>query len=110
MDLFTEAGAFAWISLALFSAGLFVVVRGRVPAPAAATALAVAIVACGLVGDGLGQRLVDRAAREAPELETRVAILSAGTRETSSNLVVSGLLALALLGTGAAVGLARRGS
>jgi len=93
MDMFTEAGIGAVISLALFVVGLVTAARGG----GRPDALAGAIVAVGAIGTGLGQRLVARAAEAAPTLGDKVEILAVGTREATANLVVAGTLALVLI-------------
>lgn len=99
MQLFQEAGAFAYVALAAFCAGLYLVVVQR---SRQAPAFAAAILALGALGGGLGQRMVDRYLEGVPDLPTKIAVLSAGTREATANLVLSGLLALLLLGVATA--------
>jgi Mn2+/Fe2+ NRAMP family transporter len=93
MDMFTEAGIGAYVSLTLFIVAL---VRSA-KSGARLEPWATAIVATGALGAGLGQRLVARAAELAPTLPEKVTILSIGTREATANLVVAAMFALVLL-------------
>ena len=99
MELILEAGVAGPVSLVLFVVGLVAVVRGK----DVARGFAVAILATGFVGFGVGERLVTRAAEAAPALSTKVAFLTVGTREASANLLLSGAMALLLVAIGWAV-------
>lgn len=108
MSLFSEAGIFGWLGVVLFAGGLmYAVVRPERGVPAA-KGLAVIVMAIGMLGSSLGQRLVDRAVDAEPELAQKVVMLSVGTRETSANLLLASLFALALMGVAAALQWARR--
>ena len=103
MDMFVEAGIFAPISLALCIGGLVSLARhGQT------TAWAMGVLVAGFVGAGLGQRLVSRAAELAPTLDEKVAILAVGAREATGNLILSGVMAGALLSGGALVARLKR--
>ncbi len=97
MQLFMEAGFASWLSAAVFLAGIGLVAFKRLPA----TPFAVAVVASGVLGHGLGMRLVSRAAEGAPSLPEKVMLLSLGASEAAANGVISGGLALILLVVGA---------
>ncbi|MCC7072266.1 MAG: hypothetical protein IT383_13140 [Deltaproteobacteria bacterium] len=97
MQLFMEAGFASWLSALLFLAGIGLVSFKRLPA----TPWAVAILASGVLGYGLGVRLVSRAAEGAPSLPEKVMFLSLGSSEAAANGVISGGLALILLVVGA---------
>lgn len=99
MELFAEAGIAGLVSLALFVGGLVSVVRGK----GGARSFAVAILASGVTGFGVGERMVTRAAEAAPELSTKVAFLAAGTSEASANPLLSGVMALLLIAIAGAV-------
>jgi hypothetical protein len=99
MELFAEAGLAGTVSLVLFVVALVFVVRGK----GGARAFAVAILATGVTGFGVGERMVTHAAEAAPELSTRVAFLTMGTREASANLLLSGVMALLLIAIAGAV-------
>lgn len=108
MELLREAGVFAWVGLAILSGGLMYAVVRPDPGTRAARGLAVVVLAVGMLGASLGQRLVDRAVEAEPDLAAKVTTLSAGTRETSANLLLSSLYALALMAVAASVQRARR--
>lgn len=111
MDLFTEAGVFAYVAFLVFLGGLVAIVRappkGAGPLGRAAAAAAL-VMGLAMAGQGLGQRLVDRAVEAEPDNARKVAMLSMGTREASANQLLGGLMAVALIGLGAGVGAARR--
>lgn len=101
-----EAGFSGWMCLLLSIAGLVLTftVGRRIQRPGSvAAAFAVAILAQGAIGLGLGQRNVDAAvmATDAANLASRVEIVSIGTREASANLLLSGACATLLLLAGA---------
>lgn len=108
MELLREAGVFAWLGLAILSGGLMYAVVRPDPGTRAARGLAVVVLAIGMLGASLGQRLVDRAVDGEPDLGKKVVMLSVGTRETSANLLLSSLYALALMAMAASVERARR--
>ena len=68
---------------------------------APATPFAVAVLAAGFLGHGMGVRLVSRAAEGAPSLPEKVMFLSLGSSEAAANGVIAGGLALILLIVGA---------
>jgi hypothetical protein len=98
MDMFVEAGIFAPVSLVLCIGGLISLAR-----TGQATSWALSILVAGVVGAGLGQRLVSRAAELAPTLDQKVAILAVGAREATGNLILSGVMAGALVAGAALV-------
>lgn len=98
MQLFIEAGFASWLSALLFLAGVGLVAFKKVPA----TPWAIAILASGVLGHGMGARLVSRAAEGAPSLPEKVMFLSLGGSEAAANHVIAGALALILLVVGAA--------
>lgn len=108
MSLFTEAGIFSLVGLALFVVGLILIVRKPAGAHQVVALMAPAIVAVGLMGAGMGQRLVDRYLETITDPAEKVVILSMGTREATANHLLAGTMALALVGIGAAVGRASR--
>ena len=93
MQMMMEAGFTSFLSLAVFVAGVACVAvkRGR------AEPFAVAIVAIGLLGHGLGVRLVSGAAEAAPSLPEKVALLQVGSAEAAAAGVIAGGFALCLL-------------
>lgn len=93
MQIFAEAGVFAFVALALFLGGVVAAARDKAVEP-----WALSILAAGAVGVGLGQRLVASAVDATDALEDKVAILSVGTREVSANLLIAGTFAGLLLG------------
>ena len=95
MQIFVEAGAFSLVALALFATGLVARARGGAVEP-----WALAVLAAGAVGTGLGQRLVARAAEQAPSLADKVAILGAGSSEAAANALIAGVLAGLLIVVG----------
>lgn len=97
MQLFMEAGFASWLSGALFLVGIGLVAFKKLPA----TPWAIAILASGVLGHGMGMRLVSRAAEGAPSLPEKVMFLSLGSSEAAANGVISGGLALILLIVGA---------
>jgi len=111
LEIMHESGFGAVLTLLLAIAGVAATVtvgrRSGHPGSVAA-AFTAAILASGQLGVGTGQRKVDRAVLALPEadLASRVAILSAGTREASANLLFSGAcgLAVAALGGALAIG------
>jgi multisubunit Na+/H+ antiporter MnhF subunit len=107
MELFTEAGVFAWVGLLVFTVALIRVVTRPQHATRTASLAAVALLSLGMLGSALGQRMVDRAVEREHVVAQKVALLSAGTRETSSNLLLGAIFALALAGVGAGVSAAR---
>jgi hypothetical protein len=109
MHLLTEAGIFGWAGLVLFGAGLVLLLRDPGKAGARSRGLAAAEMALGLLGAGLGQRLVAQAVEKAPDLSAQVRFLNLGTMEATANLILGGLFALAILGLGAGIGWARSG-
>lgn len=88
MQIFVEAGAVAFVALALFVMGLMARVRGQ-----SVDAWVMGILAAGAVGVGLGQRLVAAAVDAVTDLGAKVDILSVGTREASANLLIAGVFA-----------------
>lgn len=108
MELLREAGVFAWLGLAILSGGLMYAVVRPDPGARVAKALAVVVLAVGMLGASLGQRLVDRAVDAEPDVTKKVVMLSVGTRETSANLLLSSLYALALMAVAASVQRVRR--
>jgi len=103
MNLFVEAGMFAWVGLALFVTALILIVRRPTSAHHIVSLMAPAIVAAGLMGAGMGQRLVDRYLETITDPAEKIVILSMGTREATANHLLMGTMALALIGIGAAV-------
>lgn len=103
MDLFIEAGVFAYVGFALFVIGIVVALRAPKRAAKNAGLVAAAIVALGIAGAGMGQRLVDGAVSKEPDLNKKVEMLSLGTREAAANELLAGMFALALLALGAGV-------
>jgi len=93
LELFQEAGFAAWLCTGLFIAGVAMLAIKR----ANVTPYAVAIVAAGVMGQGLGMRLVSKAAEGAPSLAEKVTYLSLGSKEAAANLIIGGVLALILL-------------
>ncbi len=104
MEMFQEAGAFAYVGFALFCGGLFSVAKGK----PVVLHIAAAILAVAMIGDGLGQRLVCEAIERTPDMADKVKFLSLGTREATANLVLGGLWVVLLLAVDAAAKLARR--
>jgi hypothetical protein len=110
MGLFVEAGLFAWVGFVVLLSALVCAIVRPADGVRLARRAALAVIALGMLGTALGQRLVDRAVLAEPVLEQKVLLLSMGTRETSANLLLSGLYALALLGVARAIeARARRG-
>ena len=97
MQLFIEAGFASWLSAVLFLAGVGLVAFKRLPA----TPWAIAVLASGVLGHGMGMRLVSRAAEGAPSLPEKVMFLSIGSSEAAANHLIAGALALILLAVGA---------
>lgn len=108
MELFTEAGIFAWVGLVVFVGGIGAILAAPRRALARGAGAATLVLAVGLLGAGLGQRLVDRAVTAEPDLDKKVAMLSLGTREAAANELLGGAFAVFLLGIGAGVGFVRR--
>jgi hypothetical protein len=96
MDMFIEAGIGALASLVTCVCGLVAIAKNG-----QATTWAIATLTAGLVGAGLGQRMVSRAAELAPTLSDKVDILAVGAREATGNLIISGVMVAALLLGGA---------
>ena len=114
MTYIQHGGFVAYITLALIAAGIVTSIvmglRGR-RAWLHAAAFAVAILACGAVGFGLGQIMVNKAVqarltKNQPAKATE--LMALGTQEASANLVVGGLGALLVTMTGAGTALLRR--
>jgi hypothetical protein len=109
--LIVESGFGAWVTLFLTVIGAAAVVtvgrrRGRPGGVAAAWA--VAVLAAGAIGFATGQRKVDQGIRGIPpENAARVAMLSIGTREASTNMLLSGFAALSLCTVGGLLSLAK---
>lgn len=97
MQLMMEAGFASWLSAALFLAGIAMVAFKKAPV----TPWAIAVLASGFLGYGMGARLVSRAAEGAPSLPEKVMLLSLGSSEAAANGVIAGGLALILLVVGA---------
>ena len=108
MELFQEAGIFAYGGFAAFIAGLILIARRPRGALSTGVAAAAMVVGLSMVGQGLGQRLVDRAVEAEPDPALKVATLSMGTREAAANQLLGGLMAVVLVGVGAGVGASRR--
>lgn len=104
MSLFTEAGVFSYVALALFCGGLFDVARAK----GRAASWAAAIGGVALFGDGLGQRLVAAAVERTPAIDDKVRFLAAGTAEATANLVIGGALIVLLVAIDAAATAARK--
>jgi hypothetical protein len=92
MQIFVEAGALAFVSLALFVMGLVARARGQ-----AVDAWVMGILAAGAVGVGLGQRLVANAVDATTDLAVKVELLNVGTREVSANSLIAGVFAAVLV-------------
>lgn len=107
MELFTEAGIFGYIAALLFVVALVFSVRRPDRALARGVVGSSLVLTVGMLGSALGQRLVERAVSQEAVLETKLMMLNIGTRETSSNLLLAGLLSLALIGVSAGVSAAR---
>jgi hypothetical protein len=130
--LIIESGAAGWVILVLFIAGVAAVttVGRRSGRPGAtAAAWAVAILAVGSLGYGVGQRrvnsFVNRAAhapatteprptplpavQQIEQLQQRVAMLSEGTSEAAANYVLAGIAASLVSALGGFLVLFRRG-
>ncbi len=103
MSYFHEAGVFSLLALGAFVVGLGVTVWAKDRAGQLAPRFAAAVMGLGMLGSALGQRLVDNAVQRTPELAEKVMMLSVGTRETSSNLLLAGGMALLLLLVGVAI-------
>jgi hypothetical protein len=97
IELWREAGFAAWLCLIFFGAGIAVLVTKR----GSVSPWAIAVVAAGALGDGLGMRLVSKAAEGAPSLPEKVTYLSIGSKEAAANLIIAGIFALVLLLVGA---------
>ncbi len=110
MNLFLEAGLFAWGAFAVFLIGLVVLVRSKKNAVLNAVVLAVSILALGEVGAGVGQRLVATAVQNIASLDEKVLVLSMGTKEAAANHLVAGTLAFVLVAIAVAVVGSRRSS
>lgn len=93
MHLVSEAGIFGLVTVALFSFGLVAVVKGR-RSPSTPSML---ILASGVLGHGVAQRLVSSTAINAGSWE----LLAVGSGEASANLVLAGIAAVVLLGVSA---------
>lgn len=93
MQMMMEAGFTSFLSLAVFVAGVawVAVKRGR------AAPFAAALAAIGVLGNGLGVRMVSGAAEAAPSLPEKVAILQVGSAEAAAAGVIAGGFALCLL-------------
>jgi hypothetical protein len=104
MELLKEAGPFGPLAVMLFITGLAFVVRSRSAKHAAGFALA--ILAVGQLGQGLGQHAVRDALSQVPDIGDKVAMLNAGTGEAASSLIISGACALLLCVIGSFVSLA----
>ncbi len=101
MELIREAGFPALISLALFCVGLVHIARTR--RLQIGTAWAALVGAVGMMGSALGQRVVDKAIQGVDDVAHQVKWLSAGTAETTANLMLSGAMALLLVVSAAAI-------
>jgi len=107
MELFAEAGIFAYVAAIIFIVTLVLSVRRPARALQRASLGAVLVMTIGLIGSSLGQRLVARAVSQETVLENKVMMLNIGTRETSANLMLAGLFSLALLGVAGGLSAAR---
>ena len=108
MDLFIEAGVFAYACLILFVGGLIATARKPKQALSRASCAAVLVVGLGIVGQSVGQRQVDAAVSAHPDQAAKVMLLSAGTREASSCSLLAGVMALLLMGAGAGISVVRQ--
>jgi len=110
MELLREAGMFGTASVLLFIVGCAVIVKRRAAAPlSSATPFVLALLACGAVGHGVGQRIVrDALDNVHGDVHTKLTLLNAGTGEAAANLVIGGSCALVLLALAGALSLARR--
>lgn len=108
MELFQEAGFFAYFALITFCIGLVQTIRQPAKALPTAVVFAAAVLALGLLGNGLGQQLVNQAVLAVPDPAQKVVMLSIGTKEATGNLILGGLFALAQLGVGGAVAFAKK--
>lgn len=108
MELLREAGPFGPLAVLVFIAGLAFVIRSRSAATVAPFALA--ILAVGQLGEGLGQHAVRKAISAVPDVAQKVELLNQGTGEAASSLIISGGCALLLCLFGAGFALAGRGS
>ena len=105
-----EAGWVSWFAVAAMVAGLvFVVSAGRKVGRAGSVAASwsAVVVAVALLNASAGQRKVDDAVQREPDPAHRIAMLSQGTREASSNLFVGGTCVLLLMAVGGVFALTR---
>jgi len=112
-EFFSHCGFVGYLALALILAGLAVTatVGRKIKRPGSvAAAFAVAVLACGALGFGLGQHRVDSVVStiERKDVEKRVMLLSIGTREASGHLILGGVGALVVSVVGGGLALAVR--
>jgi hypothetical protein len=107
MSLLTEAGIFGYLAVITFAAAVFSLIRSKDPLRVAPS-WAAGVAGLGMIGVGLGQRLVDAYLDRVPDLAEKVVVLSAGTREASANLLLGGICAVGLLAFGAVLSASRR--
>lgn len=107
MDLILEAGIFGPAIALAFTVGAFATVRAD-DALRTAQVAALTVVVLGILGTGLGQRLVDKAVQGVTDPAKQVALLSAGTREAAAGNLLGGGAGLLLIALGGAVAISRR--
>jgi hypothetical protein len=105
-----EAGWVSWLAPLAAVVGLALALSvgrrtGRAAAVASAWSIVVLIVA--LLNASVGQHKVDAQVQQALDLGQKIAILTTGTREASSNLFVGGACAVFLMAAGGLLSLRR---
>ena len=114
MTYIQNAGFVGYVTLALIAAGITTTIVMSVKGKRAwlhATVFAVAILACGATGFGLGQIMVNKAVRSQltkNEPNKAIAMVALGTQEASANVMVGGLGALLVTMVGGGTALLRR--
>ena len=105
-----EAGLVSWFAVVVMAAGLVLVLSvGRRAGRAAsvASSWSAVVMAIALLNTSGGQHKVDDGVQREPNPAQQVVMLSRGTREASSNLLVGGTCALFLMAVGGLVTLGR---
>jgi hypothetical protein len=105
-EIIREAGWGAYPSLIFAGVGVLAIVtvgRRIERAGAMAACFAAAVIASGLLGTATGQDKVSRVVDETADLNVKLALLNEGTKEAHMNLMLSGFLAMAVLGVGLAI-------
>ena len=109
-----HCGFVGYITLALVAAGIITTIVMSLKGKRAwlhAAAFAVAVLACGATGFGLGQIMVSKAVQSQltkNEPKKAIAMVAIGTQEASGNVMVGGLGALLVSMVGGGTALLRR--